>query len=195
MQVFKFGGASVKDADAVKNVSEIVKQYALQNTIVVISAMGKTTNALEKLVDAWFYKKADPEKLLNEIKEYHFNIVKQLFTASDHPFYNDLENTFVELNWIIEEAPSSNYNKEYDQIVGLGEVISTKIISAYLNESGVKNKWIDARGIIQTDNNYREGNVNYELSEKLVKDQMAEIFNNFKIVVTKDLLAVPPKIS
>ena len=127
MQVFKFGGASVKDADAVRNVSEIVKQYALQNTIVVISAMGKTTNSLEKLVEAWFFKKGDAEKILNEIKTYHFEIVNQLFSDKNHPFYNELENTFVELNWIIEEAPTANFNKEYDQIVGIGEIISTKI--------------------------------------------------------------------
>lgn len=188
MQVYKFGGASVKDADSVKNVAEILKRYALQKTIVVISAMGKTTNALEKLVDAWFFKKGDAEKQLNEIKGYHLEIVNQLFPDRTHPFYTELENTFVEINWIIEDEPTGIYSKEYDQIVGLGEIISTKIISAYLNEKGINNKWIDARGIIQTDNNYREGNVNYELSAAMVKEQLLPAFKAHELVITQGFI-------
>lgn len=188
MQVYKFGGASVKDADSVKNVAEILKRYALQKTIVVVSAMGKTTNALEKLVDAWFFKKGDAEKQLNEIKGYHLEIVNQLFPDRTHPFYTELENTFVEINWIIEDEPTGIYSKEYDQIVGLGEIISTKIISAYLNEKGINNKWIDARGIIQTDNNYREGNVNYELSAAMVKEQLLPAFKAHELVITQGFI-------
>ncbi len=169
MQVFKFGGASVKDAEAVKNVAEVLKQFPNQSLGIVISAMGKTTNALEKLTNAFFYKTGNADEILEEIKQFHFTICKNLFASESHPIFVDLENTFVELHWAIEDEPTHGYDFEYDQIVSMGEIISTKIVSAYLNEIGIKNKWIDIRGIIQTDNTYREGKVDFELTESLIK--------------------------
>ncbi|HRG54323.1 MAG TPA: aspartate kinase, partial [Bacteroidia bacterium] len=156
MNVYKFGGASVKDATSVKNVAHILKNFAAGNTIVVISAMGKVTNALEKLVDAVFYKNEAAGPILEEIKKYHFDIVKQLFPTPQHPIYNELNNTFVELDWAIEDELTGNYDYEYDKIVCMGEIISTKIVNAYLNEIGIPSKWWDARDVIQTDNSYRE---------------------------------------
>lgn len=167
MKVFKFGGASVKDADAVKNVATILNRFPNENIIVVVSAMGKITNALEKLTDAFFYKKENAVSVLEEIKKYHLDIVHQLFEDKNHELFNELNNAFVELEWAIEDEPTHSYNHEYDQIVSMGEIISTKIVSAYLNEVGIKNKWMDARGIIQTDNTYREGKVNWELTQNL----------------------------
>jgi len=167
MKVFKFGGASVKDANAVKNVATILNRFPQQNIIVVVSAMGKITNALEQLTDAFFYKKGNTQDLLNQIKNFHFNIVNDLFENKNHPIYTELENTFVELEWAVEDEPTHGYNHEYDQIVSMGEIISTKIISAYLNEQNIKSKWLDVRGIIQTDNTYREGRVNWELTQQL----------------------------
>jgi aspartate kinase len=188
MQVFKFGGASVKDAAAVKNVSEILKKFASRPTTVVISAMGKTTNSLEQLVSAYFYKKEDPEKVLQQVKEYHQQILSELFPDKKHPVYAEIENTFVELNWIIEDEPAFGYNHEYDQIVCMGEIIATKIVSAYLTEAGLKNKWMDARGLIQTDNTYREGKVNYEHSTDLVSTQLLPQFKDCNIVVTQGFI-------
>jgi aspartate kinase len=188
MQVFKFGGASVKDAEAVKNVAEILKKFATHETIVVVSAMGKTTNGLEELVSAFFNKAGDAEAVLQKTKDYHFNILKDLFPNKNHGIYNDIENTFVELNWIIEDEVLPNYNQVYDQIVSMGEIISTKIIAAYLTEKGINNKWLDARGVIQTDNTYREGKVNYELSEALVKSQLIPALKESKIVVTQGFI-------
>ncbi len=188
MQVFKFGGASVKDAEAVKNVAEILKKFATKETIVVVSAMGKTTNGLEELVNAFFNGTGDAEKVLQKIKDYHLNIIQQLFPNKNHSVYNDIENTFVELSWIIEDEVLPNYNQVYDQIVSMGEIISTKIIAAYLNEKEVKSKWLDVRGIIQTDNTYREGKVNYELSEELVKSQLIPALKENKIVVTQGFI-------
>lgn len=188
MQVFKFGGASVKDANAVKNVAAILKRYEGKQLVVVISAMGKITNALERLVDAYFYKKENAESVLEEIKAFHLNIVGELFPDKSHPFYNDLENTFVEIQWAIEDDPTGTYNFEYDQIVSMGEVISTKIISAYLNEIGIKNKWMDARGLVQTDNTYREGKVDFELTESLVKKELIPAVNANNIVITQGFL-------
>lgn len=167
MKVFKFGGASVKDANAVKNVGRILNLFPNEDIIVVISAMGKVTNALERLTDAFFYKKENASDVLNEIKKYHFDIVDQLFSNKQHPIYDELNNTFVELEWAIEDEPTHSYNHEYDQIVSMGELISTKIVSAYLNEVKINNQWLDARGIIQTDNTYREGRVDWELTQKL----------------------------
>lgn len=188
MQVFKFGGASVKDAQAVKNVAEVLKKHADKPTIVVISAMGKTTNHLETLVKAYWNRTGNAEHILQEIKDFHFGIVNQLFNGKSHPVYNELENTFVEINWIIEDEPTSSYDQEYDQIVSMGEVISTKIVSAYLNEIGLKNKWMDARGFIQTDNTYREGKVNYELSEMLVKQHLLPELDKNKIIITQGFI-------
>ncbi|HRF99840.1 MAG TPA: aspartate kinase [Bacteroidia bacterium] len=188
MQVFKFGGASVKDADGVKNVAEVLKQFPSQKISVVVSAMGKTTNALERLAKAYFYKLENAEKVLEEIKTYHFDICNHLFSSTSHPIYNELENTFVELYWAIEDEPTQGFDFEYDQIVSMGEVISTKIVSAYLNEIGLKNKWIDVRGLIQTDNSYREGKVDFELTENLVKNDLLPIFNAYDIVITQGFI-------
>lgn len=188
MQVFKFGGASVKDAEAVKNVSSILKKYAAEPTIVVISAMGKMTNKLEELTNAYFHKEGDTHKILNEVREFHFSILENLFPSKNHSVYNDIENVFVELSWNLEDEPSFSYNHHYDQIVSQGEILSTKIVSAYLNESGVNNKWLDVRGVIQTDNSYRDGKVDYELSESLVNTQLLPIFKNYNIVVTQGFI-------
>src|ERR1035437_8024980 len=156
LKVFKFGGASVKDAGSVKKI------------VVVVSAMGKTTNTLEKLTDAYFFKKGNVKSVIEEIKKYHLDIIRNLFSDSVHPVYGEVQTVFTELESKLSKAPSDSYNKEYDQIVSVGEIISSKIVNAYLNESGVKNNWLDIREVIKTDNTYREGNVDWELTEKMV---------------------------
>lgn len=188
MQIFKFGGASVKDAPSIKNVSAILKKYATQPTVVVISAMGKVTNQLETLAKAYFYKEGDITSLLNEVRHYHFTILDQLFENKNQNVYNDIENVFVELLWILEEEPSSTYDFHYDQIVSLGEVLSTRIVSAWLNQSGVNNTWTDARGLIQTDNTYREGKVDYLLSETLVQTQLLPLLKTTPVVITQGFI-------
>jgi aspartate kinase len=175
MQVFKFGGASVKDAEAVINVAKVLKQVHKDSKLcVVISAMGKTTNALEELTNAFFYHTGNPSLILDGIKKFHFDICNQLFSSTTHPIYQDLENTFVELHWSIEDEPTHSYDFEYDQIISIGEVLSTKIVSAYLNSVNVNNTWIDARGLIQTDNTYRDAVVDFNLTES--KAIMESIF-------------------
>ncbi len=188
MKIFKFGGASVKDAIAVKNVASILNKFTNEQLIIVVSAMGKTTNALERLAEAYFYKKGNAEQILEEIKAYHFGIAEQLIPNKQHPFFDELENLFVEIKWAIEAVPTAKYNQEYDQIVCMGELISTKIISAYLNEIGIKNKWIDARGIVQTDNTYREGKVDFTLTEQLVKKEVMPLFNSVNIAITQGFI-------
>ena len=189
ISVFKFGGASVKDAEAVKNLSMVLKNYPNDKLMIVVSAMGKMTNHLEQLAQAFFYKTANAELILEEIKQFHFAICHELFANRNHAIYNELENTFVELHWSIEDEPTHAFDFEYDQIVSIGEVLSTKIISAYLNDIGQSNKWVDARGIIQTDNTYREGIVDYDLTEQLVKKEVLPLFNSNQIIITQGFIA------
>jgi aspartate kinase len=189
MQVFKFGGASVKDAEAVINVAKVLKQVHKDSKLcVVISAMGKTTNALEELTNAFFYHTGNPSLILDGIKKFHFGICNQLFSSTTHPIYQDLENTFVELHWSIEDEPTHSYDFEYDQIISIGEVLSTKIVSAYLNSVNVNNTWIDARGLIQTDNTYRDAIVDFDLTESLLKKSVTPLFNQTPIIITQGFI-------
>lgn len=188
MQVFKFGGASVKNAEAVKNVAAILQSKANENTVVVVSAMDKTTNKLEQITNAYINNSGMALGLLQELKEFHLNIANTLFTDNNASIFNEIENVFVELLWALEEEPSFGYNHHYDQLVSQGEILSTKIISAYLNSVGVKNTWLDARGILQTDNTYREGKVDYALSETLVKTQLLPCFNNSQFIITQGFI-------
>jgi aspartate kinase len=188
MKVFKFGGASVKDAIAVKNAASIVKKFPGEKILIVVSAMGKTTNNLERLVNAFFYGNDDPVKILEEIRQFHLDIMKQLFPNANHSVYNLIENDFVELQWAIEDKPSYSYNHEYDQIVCMGEIISSRIVSAYLNEAGIHCHWFDARGVIQTDNTYREGKVDFELTEKLAQEELKPQVEEHKILLTQGFI-------
>lgn len=188
MQIFKFGGASVKDAESIKNISFILRTFAAEPTVTVISAMGKTTNKLEALANAYFYKEGDVQELFNDVKVAHFSILDELFPNKNVTVHNDLENVFVELLWALEEEPAFTYDFHYDQIVSQGEVLSTKIISAYLNEVGINNKWLDVRGIIQTDNTYREGKVDYTLSQTLAEKELMPLLKTNNFIVTQGFL-------
>jgi aspartate kinase len=161
MLVFKFGGASVKDADGLVNLANVVKKYAGNQLLVVVSAMGKTTNALEKLTKAYIGQSDETETVFDEIKAYHYGIINELFDRSD-PAFDEVANTFVEIDWIMEEDPHDNHDFIYDQIVSIGELVSTRIVAAYLNKNGLTSQWVDARGYIHTDNTYREGIVEWD---------------------------------
>ncbi|MFH1321858.1 MAG: aspartate kinase, partial [Bacteroidota bacterium] len=169
MKVFKFGGASVKDAEAVKNVADILTSYSNSNIVVVVSAMGKTTNAIERLTRASFYREGNAGEILTEIKAFHFDIIKKLFSDKNHKIYDEVYNTFLEIERRIEKKPKKDHDFEYDQIVSAGELLSTKIVSAWLNQAGVANKWMDVRDFLKTDSTWREAKVDWELTEKLIK--------------------------
>lgn len=191
MKVFKFGGASVKDAAAVKNVAGILKKYSGEKLVVVISAMGKTTNALEQLCDAFYFKKGNANEILEDIRKFHTDILNELFPDKNHPVFNSIHNTIVELEWAIEEAPTHSYDCEYDQIVSIGEILSTRILSAYLEEAGIKNKWWDVRDFVKTDNTYREGKVDWTITEKLVKEELLPFLEkNNGPVITQGFIGV-----
>lgn len=189
MKVFKFGGASVKDAVAVKNAAAILKNFSKENLVVVISAMGKITNALEKVTHAYFYGDGDAHTLLEEVKEYHLKIMRDLFSEPDDEVYNDVNNVFVEAEWILDEKPSKDFGFAYDQVVSKGELISTKIISAYFTKAGIKNTWLDARDLIQTDNTYREGKVNWEKTQQEIASKIPSYFSDEnKIIITQGFI-------
>lgn len=192
MKVFKFGGASVKDAKAVRNVAGILKGFPNEQLIVVISAMGKTTNALERLTNAFYFKKNNQNEVLEEIRKFHFDIIGELFPDKNHAVYNEVHNTFVELEWIMEENATTSYDCTYDQIVSIGELLSTKIISAFLSSENVKNKFWDVRDFIKTDNTFREAKLDWELIEQMIKEQLIPFFDSNKeqIVVTQGFLGV-----
>ena len=177
MRVFKFGGASVKDADAVRNVVKVLQEVGYDNTLLVVSAMGKTTNAMEEIVNAYFKdKQAIPSKI-SDIVEYHNNILFELFENKQHQIYKDFKALVDEINGFVVWNKSPNYNFVYDQIVGYGELISTTIISAYLQEVGIGNNWLDVRNYIKTDNSYRDTTVNWEKTQKNVSNLDKKVLN------------------
>lgn len=162
MQVYKFGGASIKNIEGIKNVTQIIQSYGNKNLLVVVSAMGKTTDALQELAFAHIKGDDCKHELLDSIKNFHFEIIGKLFDDPKNPVYNDVANTFVEIEWLLEEEAEDAPDYIYDQIVSIGELVSSKIIAAYLNKQGTFCVWQDARNYIQTDNNYREANVQWD---------------------------------
>jgi aspartate kinase len=186
MLVFKFGGASVKDAGGIINLASVVKKYTGEQLLIVVSAMGKTTNALENLTRAYVDQSDNMHLIYEGIKQYHFDVLHELFEPK-HPVFDEIANTFVEIDWMIEDEPHDEYDFIYDQIVSIGELVSTRIISAYLNKEGLKNQWLDVRGYIHTDNTYREGVVQWDkIRESITKDIPALLDKG--IVVTQGFL-------
>ena len=167
MKIFKFGGASVKDAESVKNVASIIKNEGAKDTLVVISAMGKMTNAFEDVVDTYYNKSEDLPKKLNFIEEFHKNIMSSLFDKKDD-IYKEIDILFGELGWFLARNTSQRFNYVYDQIICFGELLSTRIVSAYLEKTGQENVWFDVRNYIKTDSNYRDAKVDWELTKNLI---------------------------
>lgn len=164
MKVFKFGGASVKDAEGVKNVAVVLKSQGFEKCLLVVSAMGKTTNALEKAVENYFAKE-NYQAEIEKVKQNHLEISNGLFKAN-HPVFAEISLFFDDIESFLRRNKSPNYNFVYDQVVSCGEMISSKILSEYLNDIQFKNTWLDARDYIKTDSNYREGNIDWEETKK-----------------------------
>jgi aspartate kinase len=166
MRIFKFGGASVKDADGVKNVYDVLQKVGFEEVLLVVSAMGKTTNALEVVIKNYFDKSAGLNASIQEVKKYHNQILLDLFEDEEQDVFWEVNNHFADLEYFIRSNKSPNYNFVYDQIVSFGEIISTTILSHYMNFRGIHTQWIDVRNYIKTDNNYRDAEVNWELTQK-----------------------------
>ena len=187
MQVFKFGGASVKDAEGVINLSHIVSTHQPDQLLIVVSAMGKTTNLLEELTQSYFKQLGHAFELLEQVKGYHHAIMLALFPDSNHPVYHEVANRFVEIEWILEESPADPYDYLYDQIVAVGELVSTTIVCHYLNDIGLKSKWVDARDYILTDNTHREGRVNWAATNERIQQRLPQILSD-QLAVTQGFI-------
>jgi aspartate kinase len=174
MEVFKFGGASVKDADAVKNVASILNKFKDTKKVVVISAMGKTTNALEDVVNNYVKKNEIYAEYLREIREYHQMVAEQLFD-NNHNVYHKIHALFDKVQGFCTWNTSDNYTFIYDQIISVGELVSTVIVSEYLNTIGLSNTWVDARDLIRTDHSYTDARIEWDTTEAQVKNVIGGI--------------------
>ncbi len=172
MRIFKFGGASVKDADAVKNVVRVLQHEGAENTLVVISAMGKMTNAFEVLIEAYYNKQNNLNEALTFIQDFHMNMIKGLFNDENLEVTNKVNDLFGKLSGFLISNESRNYNFVYDQIVGYGELLSTTIVSKYLKQVGIQNSWLDVREYIKTDTNHRDAKIDWDLTEKTITEKV-----------------------
>ncbi len=189
MKVFKFGGASVNSFERIQNVKTIVQSFSGEQLVIIISAMGKTTNALEKVVEN-FYEGNKEEALLlfNTIKQQHLTTAKYLLVTHYNHCEAHLKEIFTEVEWLIQDKPVRSYDYYYDQIVCAGELMSTIIISYYLNEMGVENNWLDVRDVLRTDDNFRDAGINWELSQKQIIERASALFEKANIIITQGFI-------
>ena len=163
MKVFKFGGASVNSVDRIKKLGDILKLYPNEKILVIVSAMGKTTNALEKVTDAFYHEKKEVAlQLFEQIKQQHLTTAKFLLVTHYQPCEKQLKDFFTEVEWLLHDKPVRGYDYYYDQIVSTGELLSTSLISAYLNDAGIGSHWIDVRDVLRTDDDFRDSNIDWE---------------------------------
>jgi aspartate kinase len=189
MKVFKFGGASVKEASAVRNVAEILKLFPGEKRTVVISAMGKTTNGLENLLNhLWEENQSDFEEKLSEVRTFHSLIMMELFTNSSASIFEEIETVFEEITNKYPKEKAVNYDYLYDQIVSYGEILSSKIVSAFLSQEGHNSRWADARQLVQTNHRYREGEIDWPSTEKKIANSFLPHFEKFDIQVTQGFI-------
>ncbi len=190
MKVYKFGGASINSIERIKNTASIINANKDKKLLVVISAMGKTTNALEKVVDAfWDNRQEDAFKLFEKIKENHLTSLKYLITVNWQVAENKLKDFFTEIEWMLHDKPVRNYDYYYDQIVCCGELLSSSLVSDYLLEQKVKAKWIDVRDIIRTDDNFRDAIVDWKFTESKIKKSVLPLFDEVDVVITQGFIA------
>ena len=174
MQILKFGGASVRDADGVRNLEKVLQHVGTEKTLIVISAMGKTTNALEKVIEHYFNSKHELQSSIQDVKKYHNGILLELFENESHEVFKVVTALFRELSEFFDRNKSPDYSFVYDQTIGFGELISTTIVSYYLNHKGVKNKWLDVRELIKTNSYYRNAKVEWALTQSKISEAIDE---------------------
>jgi len=172
MRIYKFGGASVKDAEGIKNLFSIMKHEGFDKTLLIVSAMGKTTNAFELVVKNYFENQNELQYSINQIFEFHNTVLLELFSEKNHEVFKDIKLIFDNLKVFLKRNKSPNYSFVYDQVVPCGEILSTKIISAFLNLSGIKSNWLDSRELIKTDSNYRDADIDWKLTQKNISENI-----------------------
>jgi aspartate kinase len=189
MKVFKFGGASINSADRIKNLPGLLAKFSGEPLLLVISAMGKMTNALEKVTDKFFQADKDEAlRLFGEVKEDHMQLAKKLLRYSYDECAAKLTDFFTEVEWLLHDKPQRDYDYYYDQVVCCGELLSSTIVSYYLEESGAKNKWIDVRDVIRTDDDFRDAVIDWEFTREKVNDVIRPLFTQTSIVLTQGFI-------
>ena len=172
MKIYKFGGASLKDANAIENLFKILQKRGFEKTLVVVSAIGKTTNALELVVRNYFENKNELQYSINKVVSFHNQILLKLFANGNHEIYDDVKTVFENLKGFLNRNKSPDYSFVYDQIVANGELLSTKIINSYLNYKGLKSNWVDSRELIKTDSNYRDSDLIWNITQKNISSKI-----------------------
>ncbi len=185
MKVFKFGGASINSTERIENVTGIIRQYNGEQLLIIISAMGKVTNALEKVAETFYQgKKNEALALFGELKKEHNEVARSL-TGADIPQLNDI---FTEVEWLLHDKPVREYDYYYDQIVCTGELLSTLIVSHYFNHCGIPNQWVDVRDIMRTDDNFRDATIDWDFTQERVRQSMLPLFADKNIVITQGFI-------
>ena len=189
MKVFKFGGASVSTVERIKCLPGIIQNYDTDELLIIVSAMGKTTNALEHVVEAFFDKrKGDALHLFSELKSQHLAVARNLLVSGYPACVEHLNQLFTEVEWLLHDNPVQTFDYYYDQVVCLGELVSTAIVSHYLNEAGVANTWLDVRDIIKTDNNFRDANVSWDLTRRNATAILNKTRSGIRLCVTQGFI-------
>lgn len=189
MKVFKFGGASVSTVERIQHVPGILSKYAGDKLVIIISAMGKTTNALEEVVNAFYAKEKDKAlELFQEIKNTHLTLAASLLPQNHTSCHQQLIDYATEAEWLLYDAPVRSYDYYYDQIVCVGELFSTTIISHYLNQQGCLNTFLDVRDLIRTDANFRDANINWDVTSRQVQEKVSIAFNKTDAIITQGFI-------
>lgn len=189
MKVFKFGGASVNSPERIRQLANILRLYPGDQKIVIISAMGKTTNALEKVAEAFYNnRKEEAIVLFEHIKKQHLNTAKYLLVTTANETDTRLSHLFTEVEWTLHDEPSRDFDYYYDQIVCVGELLSTTIISAYFNEQGLHNKWIDVRDILRTDDHFRSAGVDWIVTQKQTMEKVVPWFDEHEMIIMQGFI-------
>ena len=185
MNVFKFGGASINSIERIENVGKIIKSFGSEKILIIISAMGKTTNALEKVVDAFFAgSQKEALDLFEAIKNEHNYVLQQLIKKES----SSLKNFYTEIEWMLHDKPVRAYDYYYDQIVCCGELLSTALVSAYFNEIEITNNWVDVRDILRTDNNFRDAIVDWDFTKTKITETIVPLFEKTNLVLTQGFI-------
>lgn len=189
MKVFKFGGASINSFERIQNLAKILREYENEKILIVISAMGKMTNALEKVAEEFYSgKKEDALQLFQKIKQNHLTLLKYAVTQQWEAATSELLNFFTEVEWLLHDKPVKDYNYYYDQIVCAGELLSGTIVSFYLNEEKIQNKWIDVRDVLRTDDTFRDAAVDWTFTAKNIEEKILPLFNKTNLIITQGFI-------
>lgn len=189
MKIFKFGGASINSIDRFKNTGNIIKSFEGEKILIVVSAMGKTTNALESIVSAFFEgNKEEALLLFQQLKNNHQEYLKYLTVKNWKQAENELNNFFTEMEWLLHDKPVRSYDYYYDQIVSCGELLSSSILASHLMDEKQNPIWLDVRDIVRTDKNYRNANIDWAFTEKQILENVKPLFNQYNIIITQGFI-------